>query len=161
MDPVEVHQSSVATAPPPAPPAPPAETRPVDATLTGIGVPQRGYTETRINATPYRRVVQLTWLICGVFDAVLALDFLFRALSAHDTGFASLIYTVGAVLGAPFDGIFGNTVNMSANHLIGIDRWGDLVAIAIYTLIAAGIAQLARITMTPKDSVSSTSTTVV
>jgi hypothetical protein len=101
------------------------------------------------------------WLVVGVVDVILALDFLFRALSANNTGFANFIYTVGGVLGAPFDGIFGNTVNVTSNQVIGIDRWADLMAIAIYSLIAAGISQLARITMTPRDDVASTSTTRV
>ena len=153
MDPVDADRSNVAVA------APRVETL-EQADVNLIGRPRWDDVEIPVNTAPYRRVVQLTWLIAGLVDVILALDFLFRTLNTHDQGFAGFIYSVGAVLGAPFDGIFGNTVNLSQNAVIGIDRWGDLMAIAIYTLIAAGVAQLARITLTPKD-IESSSTTVV
>ena len=165
MDPVQVRETRIA----------PGETQVVsdtemaDVNATGTPAvrrtatvaPATAYSETRVVNPVWRRASQAIWLVVGVVDVILAFDFLFRALSANNTGFANFIYNLGGGLAAPFDGIFGNTVNNAGNGTIGIDRWGDLMAIAIYTLVGALLVQIVRISTTPKDSVSSSSTTVV
>ncbi|MDQ6857165.1 MAG: hypothetical protein M3Z57_08840 [Candidatus Dormibacteraeota bacterium] len=96
------------------------------------------------------RTIQLIWLIAGVVDIILALDFIFRAANANNTGFAHYIYRLGGWLAAPFNGIFNNT---SANGTVL--RWGDVLAIVIYTVAAWIITKLVRISATPRTGVNS------
>jgi hypothetical protein len=89
------------------------------------------------------RLTQLTWLIAGVVDIILALDFVFRAVPANNTGFAHYIYRLGGWLGGPFDGIFNTT---TANHGTSVFRWSDVLAVVIYSIAAWIVARLVRIT---------------
>lgn len=89
------------------------------------------------------RLTQLVWLIAGVADIILALDFAFRAVPANNTGFAHYIYRLGGWLGAPFDGIFSTT---TANHGTSVFRWSDVLAVVIYSVAAWIVARLVRIT---------------
>jgi hypothetical protein len=89
------------------------------------------------------RLIQLVWLIAGVVDIILALDFVFRAVPANNTGFAHYIYRLGGWLGAPFDGIFNTT---TANHGTSVFRWSDVLAVVIYSVAAWIVARLVRIT---------------
>ncbi len=89
------------------------------------------------------RLIQLVWLIAGVVDIILALDFVFRAVPANNTGFAHYIYRLGGWLGAPFDGIFNTT---TANHGTSVFRWSDVLAVVIYSIAAWIVARLVRIT---------------
>lgn len=132
MEPYEVHEQRV------------AGTQPVTPVT---GAPVGGVASTRYGVYPAAyRGIQLVWLIVGIVDTIIGLDFLFRALKANDTGFADLIYAVGGALAAPFDGIFGNTVTRSSYIL----RWSDILAILIYTLIGFGIVKLIRIMASPR-----------
>jgi len=92
------------------------------------------------------RSIQVVWFVIGLIDSILALDFLFRALGANDTGFASFIYSLGSALAGPFDGIFSNTASRGAHHV----RWADIVAVLIYALIGYGIVKLIRINAAPR-----------
>jgi hypothetical protein len=96
------------------------------------------------------RTIQLIWLIAGVVDIILALDLIFRAANANNTGFAHYIYRLGGWLAAPFNGIFNNT---TANGTVV--RWGDVLAIVIYTVAAWIVTRLVRITATPRTGVTS------
>lgn len=89
------------------------------------------------------RLIQLVWLLAGVADIILALDFAFRAVPANNTGFAHYIYRLGGWLAAPFDGIFNTT---TANHGTSVFRWSDVLAVVIYTVAAWIVARLVRIT---------------
>jgi hypothetical protein len=153
MDPVEVRETRTGTGR--------TEVLPEEVPVATAQTQRMSYAETRVVNPSWRRISQLIWLVVGVMNVILAFDFLFRALGAKDTGFATFIYSLGNGLAAPFDGIFGNTVNNAGNGTIGIDRWADLMAIAIYSLVAAGVVKLVRITTTPKDSVASSSSTTL
>ncbi|HSP64558.1 MAG TPA: hypothetical protein VLO10_00060 [Candidatus Deferrimicrobium sp.] len=96
------------------------------------------------------RTIQLIWLVAGVVDLILALDFIFRAANANNTGFAHYIYRIGGWLAAPFNGIFNNT---TANGTVL--RWGDVLAIVIYTAAAWIITKLVRISATPRTGADS------
>lgn len=133
MDPVEVREERVAAAG--APVAGTATTQPVAAT-SRVGVYPLAY-----------RANQIVWFIVGVLNVILALDFVLRLLAANDTGFAHLIYSLGRVLAAPFDGIFGNNVVDGQYYL----RWSDLLGIVVYSLIGWGITKLIKISMAPRD----------
>jgi hypothetical protein len=122
---------------------------------------RRQYTRTRVAPSGRHRAIEAIWLVAGILDVILAFDFLFRALRGANTGFANFIYNLGSGLAAPFDGIFGNTINNTGNGTIGIDRWGDLMAMAIYTLVALALVQVVRISTSSRNSISEDSTTVV
>ena len=136
MDPVEVRDERVATGTAVAPAT-------VAPAATGV-VAQ----STTVSPVGYR-FTQLVWLIVGILDVILALDFIFRLAKANNTGFVNFIYTCAQPLAAPFDGIFGVTVSPASY----IARWGDIVAIVIYTLIGIGVTTLIRILMTPRRPV--------
>ncbi len=126
-----------------------------------VGAPtERVAPVTSTRSTTVRRpgfaLASVVWLIVGVLDVVLAFDFLFRALKANDTGFADLIYSIGGALAAPFDGIFGATVT-NTSYVV---RWGDLLAIAIYTLVGMAIVSLIRIATGSRDDVTTVGTTL-
>ena len=96
------------------------------------------------------RSIQTVWLIVGIINIVLALDFIFRAAGANDTGFANLIYRAGRRLAAPFDGIFNTTAVANGNAVF---RWADLLAIAVYSIAAWIVTKIIRIASTPRSGV--------
>lgn len=96
------------------------------------------------------RFIQLVWLIAGVIDLILALDFAFRAIPARNTGFAHYMYRLGGWLGAPFDGIFNTTV---ANQGLSVFRWADVLAVVLYTVAAWIVVRLVRITASPRTGI--------
>ena len=81
------------------------------------------------------------WLIAGLVDVVLALDFLFHSFGANSIGFARWIFTVGRDLASPFAGIFNTTYAAPGSTVI----WADVLAIAIYTLVAFILVKLVGI----------------
>ena len=95
------------------------------------------------------RTIQLIWLIAGVVDIILALDFIFKAANANNTGFAHYIYRLGGWLAAPFSGIFNNTTTANGT----VFRWQDVLAVVVYTIAAWIVAKLVRITATPRSGV--------
>jgi hypothetical protein len=114
------------------------------ATTPAAGAPAAGGTTyaTRTGVYPVGyRTIQAVWFVAGVINVILALDFVFRLASANNVGFAHLIYAIGRGLAAPFDGIFNNVVT-DGQYVV---KWSDLLAIAVYSLIAWGIAKLVRI----------------
>jgi hypothetical protein len=138
-------------APVPAAPAPvaPVAAAPVAAAPVAPAAGTSVYSS-RVGVYPVGyRTVQLIWLIAGVVDLILALDFIFRAANANNTGFAHYIYRIGGWLAAPFNGIFNNTTASNGT----VFRWGDVLAIVIYTVAAWIIAKLVRISATPRTGV--------
>ncbi|MGH7721626.1 MAG: hypothetical protein ACRENL_02170 [Candidatus Dormibacteria bacterium] len=108
---------------------------------------QRVYT-TRVAVYPVGyRTIQLIWLIAGVVDIILALDFIFRAVNANNTGFAHYIYRLGGWLAAPFAGIFNSSTVANGTTVY---RWSDVLAVVIYTVAAWILAKLVRIITTPR-----------
>jgi hypothetical protein len=94
------------------------------------------------------RLTQLIWLLAGVADIILALDFIFKAANANNTGFAHYIYRLGGWLAAPFNGIFNNTATNGTVY-----RWADVLAVVIYTVAAWILARLVTITAAPRTGV--------
>lgn len=160
MDPAEVRQDSVASSTTPADGVAPAGTAPVAAAryapaapvvpgapvATGTGVYS---SKTSVYPVGYRSI-QLIWLIAGVVDFILALDFIFRAVGAHNTSFAHYIYRIGGWLAAPFLGIFNTTVAANGTSVI---QWADVLAVAIYTVAAWVVTKVIRILTTPRTGV--------
>lgn len=88
-----------------------------------------------------RNVAQrVVWYIFGIIIALLLIRFVFALLGANrNNGFAEFIYGVTGPLVAPFSNLFafnGVQYGVSSFELF------TLVAVAVYTLIAYGIAQL-------------------
>lgn len=139
MDPMEVHEEHVS--------AGGVATR---APATGSVMPTgTGLVESRVEMYPAGyRAMQAVWLVIGIINTVLILDFVFRAFHANDVGFADFIYQVGYVLAAPFDGIFGS----SLDHGTLVVRWADLLAIVVYTLVGWALAKAIRISATPRTT---------
>jgi hypothetical protein len=169
MDPIEVREERVATNTGPAPAQGVAPVEPVapagSASLVGspapvaAGAPVAASTastntySSRVGVYPVGyRTIQLIWLIVGVVNIILALDFIFRAAGADTrTGFAHYIARLGGWLAAPFDGIFNTTVVNGTS----VFKWADVLAVAIYSLAAWGVTKAVRIAATPKTGVSS------
>jgi hypothetical protein len=79
------------------------------------------------------RLGELVWLCLAVVDAFLALDFLFRAVAAQDSGFVNVVSRVGNALASPFTGIFSR---QTVPHVDHTTFWAALVAIVVYTVAA-------------------------
>lgn len=85
---------------------------------------------------------RIVWFIAGIIITLLALRFLFVLLGANQgNGFVSLIYTLSYPFAAPFFGIFSDRTTYGIARL----ETSTLVGIAIYSLIAWGIARLVTI----------------
>ena len=93
------------------------------------------------------RARSFVWLVLVVVDLLLALRFVFYAAAANDTGFAHVIYGVGAALDAPFRGIFSTTLTPNGHPL----QWADILAIVIYTIAAWIVTRLMVIGASPPD----------
>jgi hypothetical protein len=145
MDPVDVREERVTTGVAPVAAAP-GGAAPVGAAPSAAGT---GVYSSRTSVYPAGyRGIQIVWLIAGVVDIILAADFIFRAASANDTGFAKLIYGLGRRLAAPFDGIFNTTAVANGTSVF---RWSDVLAIAVYSILAWIVTKVIRISATPRS----------
>ena len=84
------------------------------------------------------RTAQIVYTIGGIVEALLVIRIIFELLAANpDAGFSNLIYTITALLVAPFQGVFptpqshGSILDLAA-----------VLAIIVYALLAWGIARL-------------------
>lgn len=129
-----------------APVAPPAQATPPNATPETVGPPAKA------NPGPPRslRVGELIWFGLALVDAFLALDFLFRALAAHDSGFIVFVTRVGNALANPFVGVLNRPGVPRVDHTT---YWAALVAIVIYTIAAWMVIQLLRVVAAPAPRV--------
>lgn len=86
--------------------------------------------------------VNFIWFVYGVIAMLLGIRMLLKLFGANSAnGFVELIYSVSGVLSAPFDTIFGVT-QTEAGATQSVFEPSILVAIAVYGLIAWGIAKL-------------------
>jgi hypothetical protein len=86
--------------------------------------------------------VNAVWYVFGFIAILLALRFVLKLLGANpENGFVSFIYAISGILSAPFDNIFGVT-SAQAGQTQSVFEPSILVAIAIYALIAWGVAKL-------------------
>jgi hypothetical protein len=160
MDPFDHREERVTTGTTPA--ATPAAT-PAPATAPGVAPAQPAagpYVPTPAPTTTTRtyasrtgtysgssRLAQFVWLVVGIVDVILALDFIFRVAGGANTGFAHYVYRIGGWLAAPFDGIFTNTAITNGRTLV---RWADVLAVVIYSLAALAVVKLVQIVATPR-----------
>jgi hypothetical protein len=102
----------------------------------------------RAAAAPPRRLPfgELVWLCLAVVDALLALDFLLRALAARASGVVGVVNRVGNLLAKPFDGVFNRPGVPRVDHTT---FWAALVAIVVYTVAAWIVIRLLRLVAAP------------
>jgi hypothetical protein len=97
-------------------------------------------TSTASNAVILKRVV---WYIAGVIIALLAIRIILLLLGANrENEFVDFVYALSEIFAAPFYGIF----NYQPAYGQVILELSSLVAIAVYALIAWGIAKLTTLT---------------
>jgi len=87
---------------------------------------------------PLYRGTQIVWYVLGLLEALLAFRFVLKLLGANpEAGFSNFIYNVTAPFVAPFQNVFG------VMRLEGtIFEWTTLLGMAVYGLVAWGIARL-------------------
>jgi hypothetical protein len=108
-------------------------------------VPRERVVETSSPAL-YYRWVRVLWYLTSVVDVLCAARFVLRMLGASSmSAFVTFEYAVSAPLVAPFRGIFPEPGS-------GPYVWetSALVAIAVYTLVCAGVVALIRILASPR-----------
>jgi uncharacterized protein YggT (Ycf19 family) len=99
-------------------------------------IPAGAATTTTTGTSLAARVI---WFIAGVILVLLAFRFVFVLLGANPAnGFANFIYTVSHPFAAPFFGLFGYSLHYGISRL----EVSTLVAMAVYALIAYGLARL-------------------
>lgn len=97
-------------------------------------------TSTASNAVILKRVV---WYIAGVIIALLATRIILLLLGANrENEFVDFVYALSEIFAAPFYGIFNYQPAYGQSML----ELSSLVAIAVYALIAWGIAKLTTLT---------------
>jgi len=85
--------------------------------------------------SPFARFI---WTILGIINALLAIRFLLKLLSANPAaGFTNFIYSITTPLVAPFDGVLRSTVTGTA-----VFEWFTILAMVIYWLLAWAIVRL-------------------
>jgi hypothetical protein len=104
-------------------------------------------TNTASSAVILKRIV---WYIAGVIIALLAIRIVLLLLGANDeSGFVSFIYGLSGIFAAPFYGIFSYQPAYGISTL----EISSIVAIAVYALIAWGVAKLTTLTKSNSSAV--------
>jgi len=152
--------SPVGPAPSPAPSEPVAETPTTSFTPAAAPATAATAEEERIETPASARrpdapprafpIVELLWLCLAVVDAILALDFIFRALAAQDVGFVGAMVAIGNALARPFRGVLSGRSLPVVDHT---SYWEALVAIVVYTLAVALLLQFLRLIARPPKQV--------
>lgn len=103
------------------------------------GTVRRESVATAHQASGTTMVARVIWFIAGFIITLLALRVVLLLFGANqDSGFVSFIYTLSAPFAVPFYGIFA----YEPSYGVSVLEVSSLVAIAIYALIAWGIARL-------------------
>jgi hypothetical protein len=93
-------------------------------------------------ANPKTTIVNLLWYLYGLVAILLTLRLILKLAGANSgNGFVNFIYSISGVLSSPFDTIFG-VKSAEAGSTQSVFEPSILVAIAVYALIAWGIAKL-------------------
>jgi hypothetical protein len=81
---------------------------------------------------------RIVWFIVGIINVIIAIRFVLLLLGANQSaGFVDFIYALSSIFVAPFVGIFG-----APTYGQFMFEWSSLLAIAVYSLVAWGIAKL-------------------
>lgn len=91
------------------------------------------------------RIKQVIYFIFGAINTLLIIRFVFLLLAANPaSAFVRFVYALSQPFVAPFLGIFGEPVFDGS-----VIEWASLVAIAIYMLLAYGIARVITLAYAP------------
>jgi hypothetical protein len=91
------------------------------------------------------RIKQIIYFVFGAVAVLLAMRFVLMLLGASQASpFVQLVYGLSGVFAMPFFGIFGQP-SFNASVL----EWASLVGIAVYMLVAWGLAKLVDVTYAP------------
>ncbi len=95
-----------------------------------------------------RRTQRIIYFIASAIAVLILLRFVLLALGANpENAFANFIYGVSGVFVAPFNTLFGDpTLGRSVFEI------SSLVAIAVYYLLAWGIAKIVTLVSAPPDA---------
>lgn len=86
---------------------------------------------------------RIVWYVAGILLSLLAIRFVLALLGANpENGFASFVYAVTYPFVAPFFGLFGYDFTAGASRFEAF----TLVAMAVYALLAYGIAKALTLT---------------
>ena len=97
----------------------------------------------------------MVWFVFGVIEVLIAIRFVLMLLGANaEAGFVRMIYAVSGIFMAPFNAILESQSVEGAMF-----EWSALVAIAVYALVAWGIAQLIR-ALSPRRQAATVDTSV-
>lgn len=117
-------------------------------TETAAGQKTARREESTVSVTGSALAARVVWYIAGVLLVVLGLRFVLALLGANPSnGFANFIYSLSHPFVAPFFSLFGYDLRY------GVSRFETftLVAMAIYALVAWGIARLVTISKADQD----------
>ncbi len=93
---------------------------------------------------------RVVWFIAGVLLTLLAFRFVLALLGANQSnGFANFIFSVSHPFVAPFFGLFSYDTTYGVSHV----EIFTLIAMAVYALVAYGIARLMTINRTDRTAV--------
>ena len=93
----------------------------------------------------------LVYYLLGVIEVLLAFRLVFKILGANpESGFVSFIYAVTGILLFPFSGIFQTVSVADTGSLL---EPATLIAMAVYWVIAWGIAKLIGVLLVGKESI--------
>jgi hypothetical protein len=95
-----------------------------------------------VDDSPSVIAARVVWFVAGVILVLLAFRFVFILAGANQgSGFVDFIYSTSHPLVSPFFGIFSYRQNIG----VATFEWSTLVAAAVYTLVAWGVARLLTI----------------
>jgi hypothetical protein len=96
-------------------------------------------------AATIARIKQIIYYVFGIVSVLLLLRFIFLALGASQASpFVNFIYALSRPFALPFQGMFNEpTIGDS------VLEWASLVGIAIYMLLAYGLARLVELIYAP------------
>lgn len=125
------------------------ETEVRETTTNNDGATVQRQRVTRSELAPGVVILQrIVWFIAGLISVIIAMRFVFLLLGANrDAGFTDFIYSLSAPFVAPFTRIFGEPTYGTSTFEVS-----SLLAIAVYLLIAWGIAKLLTLAR-PQDEV--------
>jgi uncharacterized protein YggT (Ycf19 family) len=88
-------------------------------------------------------LARIIWYVAGIILVLLAFRFVLALLGANSAnGFANFIYATSHPFAEPFFGLFGYTAKYGISRV----ELSTLVAMAVYALVAFGLAKLVTIT---------------
>lgn len=94
------------------------------------------------------RLRQIVYFVASLIAIIILIRFVLLAMGANmDAGFGSFMLALSDPFVAPFNGLFGAPASNGSVFEIS-----DLVAIAIYFLLAWGIVKIAALIMAPRGT---------